>query len=427
VLQNAPVRAYAKPVQNPGREPAFAGQPELVHDSVSQLRPTEARLLRFYIAEKSNQKSKRYYSFEVELPAVQRDQGIDSSKAGQLMNHVAETLNAKFMESRGIRNPHLRKKDQPAADSSQPETGQQKKERMEAELRPIKKRSVLVLPTQDYKKELFQERLKRKADELYVQSEKDELLGQLQKKVSFANTPANEPLMWSRIALKQSGLYKDYQRILEDLIDPRLIYFDSALTQGQIDECTNRVMELSRGCCRAAWTSSCKWTGRSWHRQLVLGHPDPGLLLRIAALTQIPYNFTIKEVVLHFKSLLPTILEQRRKYKLLFDDHRDTLKWLQKENNMTVQLDQEFSGIADISAALLMLKRLARFRLDREIVVVPLRKQDWLLFCSEYKFSPDRTCACVHRRLVCLWEFDELEMGCAVQGFNQEFARLKCL
>jgi hypothetical protein len=235
-------------------------------DSVSQLRPTEARLLRFYIAEKSNQKSKRYYSFEVELPAVQRDQGIDSSKAGQLMNHVAETLNAKFMESRGIRNPHLRKKDQPEADSSQPETDQQKKERMEAELRPIKKRSVLVLPTQDYKKELFQERLKRKADELYVQSEKDELLGQLQKKVSFANTPANKPLMWSRIALKQSGLYKDYQRILEDLIDPRLIYFDSALTQGQIDECTNRVMELSRGCCRAAWTSSCRWTGRSWWR-----------------------------------------------------------------------------------------------------------------------------------------------------------------
>jgi hypothetical protein len=128
-------------------------------------------------------------------------------------------------------------------------------------------------------------------------------------------------------------------------------------------------------------------------------------------------------VVLHFKSLLPTILEQRRKYELLFDDHRDTLKRLQKENNMTVQLDQEFSGIADISAALLMLKRLARFRLDREIVVVPLRRQDWLLFCSEYQFSADRTCACVHGRLVCLWEFDELEMGCAVQGFNQEFAR----
>lgn len=77
----------------------------------------------------------------------------------------------------------------------------------------------------------MEQRMQKKAEEMYMQGEKDQLLGELQKKVAFANTPANKPLLWSRIALKQSGVYRDYQRILEALIDPRLIYFDAALTQ----------------------------------------------------------------------------------------------------------------------------------------------------------------------------------------------------
>jgi hypothetical protein len=50
----------------------------------------------------------------------------------------------------------------------------------------------------------------------------------------FANTGNNRPI-WSTIAGEQSGIYKEYQDIMEDLIDPRLIYFNEALTSDQID------------------------------------------------------------------------------------------------------------------------------------------------------------------------------------------------
>jgi hypothetical protein len=32
--------------------------------------------------------------------------------------------------------------------------------------------------------------------------------------------------MWARLANQQSGLYQDFQKIMDELIDPRLIYFD---------------------------------------------------------------------------------------------------------------------------------------------------------------------------------------------------------
>lgn len=37
-------------------------------------------------------------------------------------------------------------------------------------------------------------------------------------------------MMWSRITSGQGGVYEDYKKIMDELIDPRLIYFDEALT-----------------------------------------------------------------------------------------------------------------------------------------------------------------------------------------------------
>jgi len=54
-------------------------------------------------------------------------------------------------------------------------------------------------------------------------------MGELQRKVYFANTPANKPLLWSRLAMKESGIYRDYQQVLDNLIDPKLIYFNESL------------------------------------------------------------------------------------------------------------------------------------------------------------------------------------------------------
>jgi hypothetical protein len=52
--------------------------------------------------------------------------------------------------------------------------------------------------------------------------------------MSFANTSTNKPMMWSRIILGESGIYNDYQTILNNLIDPKLIYFSETITIAQI-------------------------------------------------------------------------------------------------------------------------------------------------------------------------------------------------
>ena len=63
-----------------------------------------------------------------------------------------------------------------------------------------------------------------------IQAEKDSLAHNLKKLISFADTATNKPMMWSRLAMKEAGVYKDFQDILDNLIDPRLIYFDEHLT-----------------------------------------------------------------------------------------------------------------------------------------------------------------------------------------------------
>lgn len=52
--------------------------------------------------------------------------------------------------------------------------------------------------------------------------------------MSFANTATNKPMMWSRIVMEESGIYGDYQTILNNLIDPKLIYFSEDITLAEI-------------------------------------------------------------------------------------------------------------------------------------------------------------------------------------------------
>lgn len=67
-----------------------------------------------------------------------------------------------------------------------------------------------------------------------MQAQKQSLSTKLKKTISFADTGANKSIMWSRIASNDSGLYKDYQKIMDELIDPRLIYFDEVLSITEI-------------------------------------------------------------------------------------------------------------------------------------------------------------------------------------------------
>ena len=80
----------------------------------------------------------------------------------------------------------------------------------------------------------MEDKLKKALNEKYMEYEKDSLSHNLKKSISFADTATNKPMMWSRIAMQEAGLYKDYQEILDNLIDPKLIYFDENLEMHQI-------------------------------------------------------------------------------------------------------------------------------------------------------------------------------------------------
>jgi hypothetical protein len=60
------------------------------------------------------------------------------------------------------------------------------------------------------------------------------LSSKLKKNIKFADTGTNKPLIWSRVANEQSGIYEDFQKIMDELIDPRLIYFDEILGIAEI-------------------------------------------------------------------------------------------------------------------------------------------------------------------------------------------------
>ena len=68
-----------------------------------------------------------------------------------------------------------------------------------------------------------------------MENEKESLKLKLRQNMSFANTSTNKHMMWSRIILGESGIYNDYQQILNNLIDPKLIYFSETITVAQIE------------------------------------------------------------------------------------------------------------------------------------------------------------------------------------------------
>lgn len=59
--------------------------------------------MKFYISEKTNNKSRKFFSFNLELPELNSEQAkMDEDKAGKLIDDIVNALNNKFKESRGI-------------------------------------------------------------------------------------------------------------------------------------------------------------------------------------------------------------------------------------------------------------------------------------------------------------------------------------
>lgn len=72
-------------------------------DSINQEKPIDGKLLKFYISEKTNNKSRKFFSFTLELPPLDAQQAkMDESRAGKLIDDIVNALNGKFRESRGI-------------------------------------------------------------------------------------------------------------------------------------------------------------------------------------------------------------------------------------------------------------------------------------------------------------------------------------
>jgi hypothetical protein len=213
--------------------------------------------------------------------------------------------------------------------------------------------------------------LSTKAHEAYKQSEKDSLMGELQQKVFFANTPANKPLMWSRLAMKESGVYRDYQQVLDNLLDPKLIYFAEDLNAEEIETCkvldkvvkktllpgnSDFRMEIDRQALTKVFAEmesheppTCLYVSRKYSASDM-----PGFLT-------VPFKFVPKELVANYHRLKPTIGDERVKYEQYYDIYRSLSAELLRVNHIKVEFGS-FKNNADISRKILMLKRLTRYR-----------------------------------------------------------------
>lgn len=102
----------------------------------------EAKLLKFYVSEKSNMKSKKYFAFEVELPEVKV--GTTEDVNSKVLNNMIEVLNTKFLETRVMKNPLLKqelaKGKEPRGVNMNRETEEERVKRMENEIKPFRQR-----------------------------------------------------------------------------------------------------------------------------------------------------------------------------------------------------------------------------------------------------------------------------------------------
>ena len=67
-------------------------------DAINQEKSIEGKLLKFYISEKTNHKSKKFYSFNLELPEIQTSK-MNEEKAQRLLDDIVNALNTKFNEA----------------------------------------------------------------------------------------------------------------------------------------------------------------------------------------------------------------------------------------------------------------------------------------------------------------------------------------
>jgi hypothetical protein len=196
-------------------------------DAINQEKAIEGKLLKFYISEKTNHKSRKFFSFNLELPELNSQQVVlNEEKAGKLIDDIVNALNSKFQESRGILEGKKKEKIIVEPEVTV-ETEQEKIKRKQETVGPFAKR--------EHKRSVEEERLKKAINAKYMEQEREALRLKLRKNMSFADTSTNKPMMWSRILMNESGIYNDYQQILTHLIDPKLIYFGETITLAHIE------------------------------------------------------------------------------------------------------------------------------------------------------------------------------------------------
>lgn len=196
-------------------------------DAINQEKPIEGKMLKFYISEKTNHKSRKFFSFNIELPELNSEQvRLTEEKAAKLIDDIVNALNSKFKESRGILE--AKKTEKVVLEPEiKVETDEDKLNQKQQTVGPFSRSG--------RQQTVEEERLKSAINAKYMETEKENLKLKLRQNMSFANTSTNKPMMWSRIIMQESGIYNDYQQILNNLIDPKLIFFAEDITIAEIE------------------------------------------------------------------------------------------------------------------------------------------------------------------------------------------------
>ncbi|CAD8084439.1 unnamed protein product [Paramecium primaurelia] len=279
-------------------------------DAVSQNERTEPQELVFYMAEKQNTKARKFLPFTIVLDAYL---GKDQQGAiDKVTTQIREQINQKYQE---IRKDFEEKHANPFVTYSN-QYEKVKKNFFETTT-SLKKRSST--------KESEQLALRASIFSAQMQSEYDNFLKNANQQMRQANMPQIKPRLWASIMLDKCDMIPNLFQIFDQLIDPRLIFFDQDLTQEQSDIFIEKMIPKTTNLMNVQALSPFFSRLEKSDPQICLYVTKKYGAKDIPGYFSIPYNFDVQEIQQQFGIYQKQIKQEREEYEQELKKYQQSL------------------------------------------------------------------------------------------------------
>ncbi|CAK74469.1 unnamed protein product (macronuclear) [Paramecium tetraurelia] len=279
-------------------------------DAVSQNERTEPQELVFYMAEKQNTKARKFLPFTIVLDAYL---GKDQQGAiDKVTTQIREQINQKYQE---IRKDFTEKHANPFVTYTN-QYEKAKKNFFETTT-TLKKRS----STQE------SEQLAMRASifSAQMQSEYDNFLKSATQQMRQANMPQIKPRLWASIMIDKCDMIPNLFQIFDQLIDPRLIFFDQDLTKEESDIFVEKIIPKTTNLMSVQALSPLFSRLEKADPQICLYVTKRYGATDIPGYFSIPYNFDVQEIQQQFGIYQKQIKQEREEYEQELKKYQQSL------------------------------------------------------------------------------------------------------